>query len=84
MCYCMSVLYVVKGLQHMCYCMSVLYVVKGLQHMCYCMSVDSSQKPGPGAHSPEKVNIHLKSSPAPTMGIRHSEFICPLITEPSV
>jgi hypothetical protein len=48
------------------------------------MPGDSSKKPGPGAHSPEKVKIHMKSAPAPTMGVRHSEYICPLITDPSM
>lgn len=60
---------------------------------CVCIAVlsahalpfsDSSKKPGPGAHCPEKVTIHQRSAPAPTLGIRHSEYICPLITDPSV
>lgn len=42
---------------------------------------DSTRKPGPGAHSPEKVYINKRRAPAVTMGIRHSEFITPLIVE---
>ena len=42
---------------------------------------DTTQKPGPGAHSPEKVKITKHSPPAYSMGIRHSEYLCPLIIE---
>lgn len=45
------------------------------------MPSDSTQKPGPGAHSPEKVNIHKKSAPSHSMGVRHSEYTTPLIVE---
>ncbi|XP_051169238.1 cytochrome P450 3A9 isoform X10 [Leptopilina boulardi] len=37
---------------------------------------DHSQKPGPGAHCPEKV--HLDYPPAHTFGIRHSQYVCNL------
>uniref|UniRef100_A0AAZ3S7V6 Uncharacterized protein n=1 Tax=Oncorhynchus tshawytscha TaxID=74940 RepID=A0AAZ3S7V6_ONCTS len=40
---------------------------------------DQSQKPGPGTHSPEKVLLHLPRPPAFSLGIRHSEFITPLV-----
>lgn len=42
---------------------------------------DTSQKPGPGAHSPEKVDMNKKRMPAYSMGVRHSEYLCPLITD---
>ena len=45
--------------------------------------VDATKKPGPGAHSPEKVTVTKKASPAHSMGIRHSEYICPLIIDVS-
>lgn len=34
---------------------------------------DQTQKPGPGAHSPEK--IKLESSPAHTFGVKHSPYL---------
>ncbi|XP_064607865.1 LOW QUALITY PROTEIN: ciliary microtubule associated protein 1A-like [Liolophura sinensis] len=43
------------------------------------MPGDSTQKPGPGAHFPENVVINTRQQPRVSMGIRHSEFICPLI-----
>jgi len=42
---------------------------------------DSTQKPGPGAHMPERVKVNGKSAPSFSLGIRHSEFITPLIVE---
>lgn len=45
------------------------------------MPGDSTQKPGPGAHSPEKVYINKPSPPKFSLGIRHSEFITPLIID---
>ena len=47
------------------------------------MPGDGTRKPGPGAHSPEKVWANKKRAPAVSMGIRHSEFITPLIIEVS-
>uniref|UniRef100_F7D879 Outer dense fiber of sperm tails 3 like 2 n=1 Tax=Ornithorhynchus anatinus TaxID=9258 RepID=F7D879_ORNAN len=41
------------------------------------------QSPGPGAHSPERVTVHRARAPAYSLGIRHSEFITPLIVEVS-
>ncbi|XP_055514839.1 outer dense fiber protein 3-like protein 2 [Leucoraja erinacea] len=38
-----------------------------------------TQKPGPGAHSPEKVTITNPSVPAFSLGMRHSEYVTPLI-----
>lgn len=45
------------------------------------MPGDPSQKPGPGAHKPETVKIQHKEAPAFSMGIRHSEYITPLIVD---
>jgi len=42
---------------------------------------DSTQKPGPGAHKPEIVNVNKKQAPSFSLGIRHSEFVTPLIVE---
>lgn len=42
---------------------------------------DSTQKPGPGAHMPEKVIVNRKAAPSFSLGIRHSEFVTPLIVE---
>ncbi|XP_038130352.1 outer dense fiber protein 3-like protein 2a isoform X1 [Cyprinodon tularosa] len=39
----------------------------------------SSVAPGPGTYSPEKTYRHLHKSPSFTMGIRHSEFVTPLV-----
>ncbi|XP_077971566.1 ciliary microtubule associated protein 1A-like isoform X1 [Styela clava] len=51
-----------------------------LSARCY-MPSDSTKKPGPGAHNAERVSYHLKRSPSFSMGIRHSEFITPLIID---
>jgi len=45
------------------------------------MPGDSTKKPGPGAHSPEKVYARLHRGRSFSMGIRHSEFITPLIID---
>ncbi|KAI6653298.1 vesicle-associated membrane protein 2-like [Oopsacas minuta] len=42
---------------------------------------DTAQKPGPGAHSPEKVDMSKRRMPAYSMGVRHSEYLCPLIVD---
>jgi hypothetical protein len=42
---------------------------------------DTTTKPGPGAHRPENVYLHKRAAPAPTFGIRHTEYTCPLIVE---
>lgn len=42
---------------------------------------DKTIKPGPGAHYPELVKLHKPIPPEYSMGIRHSEFLLPLITE---
>jgi len=40
---------------------------------------DKTQKPGPGAHRPEAVNLHKKHSPKFSMSGRHSEYTVPMI-----
>ena len=45
------------------------------------MPGDKTLKPGPGAHYPEKVRVNRPKSPEYSMGIRHSEYITPLITQ---
>ncbi|XP_071772032.1 outer dense fiber protein 3-like protein 2a [Centroberyx gerrardi] len=41
----------------------------------------SSRIPGPGTHSPEKVQLHLPRPPSFTLGVRHSEFVTPLVVD---
>ena len=54
---------------------------------CYSLSArsfmpgDSTQKPGPGAHYPERSYTTLHRGRTSTMGIRHSEFITPLMMD---
>ena len=43
------------------------------------MPGDSTKKPGPGAHSPEKVVINKHQAAKHSLGIRHSEFVAPLL-----
>ncbi|KAK3751848.1 hypothetical protein QZH41_009668 [Actinostola sp. cb2023] len=43
---------------------------------------DSTLKPGPGAHYPERVYINKAKAPGYSFGQRHSEYIAPLITDP--
>ncbi|XP_070542717.1 ciliary microtubule associated protein 1A-like [Ptychodera flava] len=45
------------------------------------MPGDRTQKPGPGQHSPEKVTVNKPLVPSISMGIRHSEYVTPLIVE---
>ncbi|XP_036624630.1 outer dense fiber protein 3-like protein 2 [Trichosurus vulpecula] len=39
------------------------------------------QTPGPGAHNPEQVTVHWTRAPAYSLGIRHSKFVTPLLTD---
>ncbi|CAM4628093.1 protein CIMAP1D [Lepidochelys kempii] len=39
--------------------------------------------PGPGTHSPENVTAHRTRAPAYSLGVRHSEFVTPLIVDVS-
>lgn len=41
----------------------------------------SSAVPGPGTYSPEKFHVHLPKPPSFTLGVRHSEFVTPLIVD---
>lgn len=41
----------------------------------------SSANPGPAAYSPERVKGHLPRQPSFTLGIRHSEFVTPLVVD---
>ncbi|XP_046560566.1 outer dense fiber protein 3-like [Haliotis rubra] len=45
------------------------------------MPGDTTKKPGPGAHSPQKVWIHKKKEPDYSFGIRHSQYLTPLIVD---
>lgn len=45
------------------------------------MPGDGTQKPGPGAHSPEKSWKHTQHSPMFSFGIRHSEYLAPLVQD---
>ncbi|XP_071792116.1 ciliary microtubule associated protein 1A-like [Asterias amurensis] len=47
------------------------------------MPSDSTQKPGPGGHCPEKVIINKPQAPKFSFGVRHSEYTTPMISEPS-
>ncbi|XP_064629066.1 ciliary microtubule associated protein 1A-like [Lineus longissimus] len=44
---------------------------------------DKTNVPGPGAYNPENVNINKPHNPKFTMGIRHSQYLTPLIVEVS-
>ncbi|KAF3701039.1 Outer dense fiber protein 3-like protein 2 [Channa argus] len=41
----------------------------------------SSANPGPGSYSPEKYYLHLPKPPSFTLGVRHSEFVTPLVVD---
>ena len=45
------------------------------------MPGDTTQKPGPGAYSPERVNVNKTAAPGYSFGIRHSQYEAPLIVE---
>ncbi|XP_071167269.1 ciliary microtubule associated protein 1A-like [Mytilus galloprovincialis] len=49
-----------------------------MRYRCY-MPTDAVKKPGPGAHRPENVYINKAIPPKHSIGIRHSEYVCPLI-----
>ncbi|XP_034381308.1 outer dense fiber protein 3-like protein 2 [Cyclopterus lumpus] len=44
-------------------------------------SSSSSCVPGPGAYSPERFYVHLPRPPSFTLGVRHSEFVTPLVAD---
>ncbi|XP_022049122.1 outer dense fiber protein 3-like protein 2a [Acanthochromis polyacanthus] len=41
----------------------------------------SSAIPGPGTYSPERFYMHLPRPPSFTLGVRHSEFVTPLVVD---
>ncbi|XP_075873716.1 outer dense fiber protein 3-like protein 2a isoform X2 [Nelusetta ayraudi] len=40
-----------------------------------------SENPGPGSYSPERSYSHLPRPPSYTLGVRHSEFVTPLVVD---
>uniref|UniRef100_A0A8C2G1I2 Tripartite motif containing 35-30 n=1 Tax=Cyprinus carpio TaxID=7962 RepID=A0A8C2G1I2_CYPCA len=42
---------------------------------------DITKKPGPGAHHPERVTFTVSKAPSYSFGIRHSEYIAPIIVD---
>ncbi|KAJ8419038.1 hypothetical protein AAFF_G00005370 [Aldrovandia affinis] len=45
------------------------------------ISIDATPKhPGPGHHDPEEVTVHKPRPPAFFLGIKHSDFVTPLVT----
>ena len=45
------------------------------------LTIDNTIKPGPGTYCPENVYLNKKQAPKHSLGIKHSEFITPLIVE---
>lgn len=45
------------------------------------MPGDTTKKPGPGAHSPETVYLHKRQAPQHSFGIRHTQYMAPLIID---
>ncbi|XP_066541106.1 ciliary microtubule associated protein 1B [Hoplias malabaricus] len=45
------------------------------------MPGDNTKKPGPGAHYPEQVSFTSLKAPSFSFGVRHSEFVAPLIVD---
>ncbi|KAM4618278.1 ciliary microtubule associated protein 1B [Polymixia lowei] len=43
------------------------------------MSGDTTEKPGPGAHRPEQVTCTRVKAPSFSFGVRHSQYIAPLL-----
>jgi len=56
-----------------------------INHLTCCLNfefcTDGTKKPGPGAHSPEKCNSIKQKAPSYSLGVRHSEYMCPLIID---
>ncbi|XP_030290135.1 outer dense fiber protein 3-like protein 2b [Sparus aurata] len=44
---------------------------------------DATKKPGPGTYNPERVIAHKARAPAYSLGVRHSEFVTPLVVNVS-
>ncbi|XP_071370145.1 ciliary microtubule associated protein 1B [Centroberyx affinis] len=51
------------------------YSIIGRNSMCG----DATEKPGPGAHYPERVTFTRIKAPSFSFGVRHSEYVAPLI-----
>lgn len=47
------------------------------------MPGDGTTKPGPGAHSPERTYANKRSAPKISFGMRHSQYVAPLIVDPT-
>ncbi|KAG9328489.1 hypothetical protein JZ751_013711 [Albula glossodonta] len=47
----------------------------------YTVPSDATKKPGPGTHDAEKVVAHKPRAPSYSLGIRHSEFVTPLVVD---
>ncbi|XP_006633801.1 ciliary microtubule associated protein 1B [Lepisosteus oculatus] len=45
------------------------------------MPGDTTQKPGPGAHCPEQVTFTRNKPPSFSFGVRHSEYVAPLVVD---
>ncbi|XP_064184757.1 outer dense fiber protein 3-like protein 2a [Anguilla rostrata] len=45
----------------------------------YAVPSDATRKPGPGTHDAEKVVAHMPRPPSFSLGVRHSEFVTPLV-----
>ena len=45
------------------------------------MPGDSTVKPGPGSHYPEKVTANKNAAPGYSFGIKHTQYEAPLIIE---
>ena len=45
--------------------------------------IDTHTTPGPGVYKPEGVTVNKRSAPTYSLGIRHSEYMTPLILEVS-
>ncbi|XP_003389790.1 PREDICTED: outer dense fiber protein 3-B-like [Amphimedon queenslandica] len=45
------------------------------------MPTDATRIPGPGAHCPERVTLNRRAAPAYSLGVKHSEYICPLVID---
>lgn len=41
----------------------------------------SFANPGPGTYNPEKFHMHLPKPPSYSLGVRHSEFVTPLVVD---
>ncbi len=80
MCVCVCVRASVSMYYYVCVCVCAWSF---LSFLCSSIRADSTLKPGPGAYSPEKVSVNKATAPKFSLGIRHSEYVTPLIIEVS-